>query len=191
MNQVSNRAAPGVQAQRTPQRGMKWMLLSMLLAVLASATLSVWAQPAPGGPGGPGGPGMGGPGGGPGMMSGRRIDHMLDGLNATEAQRTQIKQIMQAAATDMKAQREAGRALHERAAQIFAAPTVDAAAAESVRQQMVQQHDQGSRRMLQAMLDAAKVLSPEQRAKLAERMKQRGDMMRERMQRMERDGPRR
>ena len=73
--------------------------------------------------------------------------------------------------------------------QIFAAPNVDAAAAESVRQQMLQQHDQASKRMLQARLDASKVLTPEQRAKMAERMKQRGDMMRDRMQRMERDQP--
>jgi periplasmic protein CpxP/Spy len=55
---------------------------------------------------------------------------------------------------------------------------------------MIQQHDQTSRRMLQAMLDASKVLTPEQRAKIAERMKQRGDMMRERAQRMEREQPR-
>jgi Spy/CpxP family protein refolding chaperone len=125
------------------------------------------------------------------MMGGRGVDHMLDGLNATDAQRSQIKQIAQAAAADMKAQHEAGRALRERAMQIFAAPNVDAAAAESVRQQMQQQHDQASKRMLQAMLDAGKVLTPEQRTKLAERMKQRGDMMRDRMQRMEREQPQR
>ena len=44
--------------------------------------------------------------------------------------------------------------------------------------------------MLQAMLDAGKVLTPEQRAKLAERMKQRGEIMRERMDRMQRERPR-
>jgi Spy/CpxP family protein refolding chaperone len=156
------------------------MLLGMVLAASATVALSAWAQP---GPGGHGGPGMG-------MFGGRGVDHMLDGLNATDAQRTQIKQIAQAAAADLKAQREQSRALHERAMQIFAAPNVDAAAAESVRQQMLQQHDQASRRMLQAMLDASKVLTPEQRAKLGERMKQRADAMHDRMQRMEREHPR-
>ena len=58
------------------------------------------------------------------------VDHMLDGLNATDAQRTQIRQIAQAAAADLKAQREAGRALRDKGMQIFTAPTVDAAAAE-------------------------------------------------------------
>ena len=56
--------------------------------------------------------GMGGGmmfGGSPERM-GQMIDHMLDGLNASDAQRGQIKQIAGAAAADMKAQAEAGRA---------------------------------------------------------------------------------
>lgn len=178
------------QMQRTPaarlarSQGFKWMLASVALAVSATVALSAWARPMhDGAMGGWGGPGM--------MMGGRGVDHMLDGLNASDAQRSQIKQIMQTAAADLKAQRESGRTLRERALQIFTAPTVDAAAAESVRQQMLQQHDQASRRMLQAMLDASKVLTPEQRAKLGERMKQRADAMRERMQRMDREQPQR
>jgi Spy/CpxP family protein refolding chaperone len=181
----------------TGSRGVKRMLLAMLVAGASTLALSAWAQPM--GPGGMGGPGgmhrhggmgehgaMGMPFGGSPERMARRIDHMLDGLKATDAQRTQIKQIAQAAATDLKAQHEARAALRERGAQIFAAPNVDAAAAESVRQQMLQQHDQASRRMLQAMLDVSKVLTPEQRAQLGQRMKQRGDMMRERMGRMQR-----
>ncbi len=120
---------------------------------------------------------------GPPEHVGRGIDRMLDGLAASDAQRAQIKQIAIAAATDLKAQREAGRALHDKGVQIFAAPTVDAAAAESLRQQMLAQHDQISKRVLQAMLDVSNVLTPEQRAKMAERMKQRRATMQERIQR--------
>ena len=170
-------------AMRQPsQRALRWMLLSVLVAVSATVAVSAWAQPMRHGPGGPGG----------GMMFGgspehvaRGVDHMLDGLNATDAQRTQIKQIAQAAAVDLKAQHEGTRALHEKSMQIFAAPTVDAAAAESIRQQLSVKHDDASRRTLQAMLDVSRVLTPEQRAKLAERMKQRGEHMRERAGRME------
>jgi len=115
----------------------------------------------------------------------RKIDHMLDGLNASDAQRGQIKQIAAAAATDIKAQAEAGRALRQRAMQAFTAPTVDAGAVEQVRQQMLQQHDQMSRRMTQAMLDVARVLTPEQRARLGERMRDRQARMEDRMKRME------
>ena len=67
--------------------------------------------------------------------------------------------------------------------QVFTAPTVDAAAAESLRQQMIAQHDTLSRRTLQAMLDISRVLTPEQRAKIGEQMKQRQQKMQERMQR--------
>ncbi len=164
---------------------LRWLVAGLLLAVTATVTLTAWAQH------GSGGHGMGGPGmfmGSPEHM-GRMVDHMLDGLNASDAQRSQIKQIALAAAADLKGQHDAGRALRDKAMQVFTAPNVDAAAAESLRQQMLAQHDQASRRMLQAMLDVSRVLTPEQRTKLGEHMKQRSDMMRERMQRMEHDRP--
>jgi Spy/CpxP family protein refolding chaperone len=167
-------------------RGLKRLAAGVVIAVTASIGLTALAQPMPGGHhGGFGGPGMfmGSP-----EHIGRAVDHVLDGVNATDAQRTQIKQIVTQAAADLKAQRDAGRALHERSMQIFTAPTVDAAAAESVRQQMLTQHDTASRRVLQAMLDISRVLTPEQRAKLAERMNERHKRMEERMQRMQRDG---
>jgi protein CpxP len=116
---------------------------------------------------------------------GRRIDRMLDGLNASDAQRSQIKQIAAAAAADMKSEAEAGRALRQRAMQVFTAPTIDANAVEQVRQQMMQQHDRMSRRMTQAMLDVARVLTPEQRARLGERMRDRQARMEDRMKRMQ------
>jgi periplasmic protein CpxP/Spy len=176
------------------QRSTRWVVAATFMALTSAVALSAWAQPMSGGmmgEGGRHGAMMGGHGGGHGgMMSGRGLDHLLDGLNASDAQRTQIKQIAQAAAADMHKQHEAGRALREKSLTIFGAPTVDAAAAESLRQQMQALHDQGSRRMLQAMLDASKVLTPEQRAKLAERMKQRQAQMQERMQRMDRERPR-
>jgi Spy/CpxP family protein refolding chaperone len=101
----------------------------------------------------------------------RGVDRMLDGLQATDAQRAQVKQIALATAQDLKAQREAGRSLFERNLQLFAAPVVDANAAEQLRQQMLAQHEQSSRRTLQAMLEISRVLSPQQRATLAQRIK--------------------
>jgi Spy/CpxP family protein refolding chaperone len=116
---------------------------------------------------------------------GRMVDHMLDGLDASDAQRAQIKQIAIAAAGDLRAQAEAGRGLRQRAMQAFTAPNVDPAAVEQVRQQMLQQHDQMSRRMTQAMLDVARVLTPEQRARLGERIRDRQARMEDRMKRMQ------
>ena len=167
----------------------RWMMISVLVIAAAAVAVSAEAQERPSGMGGGGGDHGMMMFGGPPEHMGRRIDHVLDGLNATDAQRTQIKQIAMAAAADLRAQREAGKGLRERGMQIFTAPNVDAQAAESVRQQMQTLHDQASRRTLQAMLDVSRVLTPEQRAKLGERMKERVAMMRERMDRMQRERP--
>ena len=148
---------------------------ALLVAVLGSVALSAWAQ---------GGPGM--HGGGPGMQGmgfgGRMAERMLDSVNATAEQRAQVKQITDRAAADMKAQHESGRALREQGMKLFAQPVVDGNAAEALRQQMMQQHDQASRRMMQTMLEVSRVLTPEQRKQLADRMAKRGDMMHRHMQ---------
>ncbi|HET9823584.1 MAG TPA: Spy/CpxP family protein refolding chaperone [Burkholderiaceae bacterium] len=156
---------------------------TVLVALLGSVALSAFAQGGPGpGPGPYGGPGMhAGPGmgGGPGMhmMAGRGLERMLDGVNASADQKAQIKQIAERTRAEMQAQRESHRALREQMAKAFAAPTVDANAIEALRQQMLQQHDAQSRRMTQAMVEASRVLTPEQRKQIVERMAARRDMM--------------
>lgn len=115
---------------------------------------------------------------GGGMMgSPKMAERLLDSVNATPEQRTQIRQLMEAAKSDMTAQRESGRTLREQAARLFAEPTVDARAAETLRQQMLAQHDTASKRMTQLMLDVSRVLTPEQRKQMADRMAQRRTMM--------------
>ncbi|HZF79623.1 MAG TPA: Spy/CpxP family protein refolding chaperone, partial [Rubrivivax sp.] len=111
--------------------------------------------------------------GGMGLMHPHKMERVLDSINATPEQRAQIRQITLAAISDLKSQREAGRALREQSLTLFAQPTVDARAAETLRQQMVARHDQASKRALQAMLDVSRVLTPEQRKALADRMAQR------------------
>ena len=165
-----------------------WRLLALGVFAAAAASLTLPAQAQ--GHHGSGTPGMMMFGGSPERVA-RAVDHLLDGLNATDAQRTQIKQIATAAAADMKAQREAGRGLHERGLQLFTAPVVDANAAEALRQQMAAQHEQTSKRTLQAMIDVSRVLTPEQRARLGERMKERQAMQKDRMQRMQDHHPQR
>jgi periplasmic protein CpxP/Spy len=156
-------------------RARMWMLAS-LLAIASAVSLTAFARP------GSGAEGHGGHGGAGFMGSPRMMERMFNEVNATEAQRTQLRQIAKAAADDLKAQREAGRDLRQRSMTLFSQPTVDANAAEQLRQQMLSQHDQASKRMLQAMLDASRVLTPEQRAKLAEKMKARTDMHKRHMQ---------
>ena len=171
----------------SPDRRGRWrfifpLLLALLLALGGAFVTAAWAQS-----GGHGGAGM--MFGGSPERAGRMLDRMLDGVSASDPQRSQIKQIAQVAAVDLKSQHEATRGLRERAMQLFSAPNVDANAAEALRQQMSSQHDQSSRRMMQAMLDISRVLTPEQRVKLGERLKQRSAQRAERMQRMQRQQP--
>ncbi|MCV2356245.1 Spy/CpxP family protein refolding chaperone [Paucibacter sp. B2R-40] len=150
----------------------KTLMLASVLVLSSLGSLNAQAMGPMGGLGGMGGgrPGMGGPGAGD-MMSGGHIEHMLDMVDASDAQRAQIKQIMDAAKQDIKSQHSGGRNLHEQGLALFSAPNIDAAAVEALRVQMSAQHELVSKRMSQAMVDVARVLTPEQRAKLAERMK--------------------
>lgn len=112
--------------------------------------------------------------GGMGMMPfGRHLDHLLTEVKASGAQRQQIKQITDKARADIHALHEQGKGLRERTMALWTAPKLDAAEAEKLRQQMLAQHDQVSKRMTQAMLDVGNVLTPEQRAKAAELIKAR------------------
>jgi periplasmic protein CpxP/Spy len=139
---------------------------TLLVAVLGTVSFTAWARPGEG----HGGPGMG-------FMHGRGMEHMLDAVNATADQRSQVKAIAERAKADMKAQHDSSKGLRQQTMKLFAEPVVDANRAEALRQQMLQQHDQGSRRMMQAMLEISRVLTPEQRKQLADRMAQRGEMM--------------
>lgn len=125
------------------------------------------------------GHGMAGQGG---MMGGAMMQRMLDQVGATADQKSRVHEIFKAAREDARKQRDAHRALHQQVMQAFSAPVVDARTVETLRQQMLAQQDQSSRRMMQAMLDASQVLTPEQRQKMAERGKHMRDM-RERHQR--------
>jgi len=130
-------------------------------AALALGGVAAQAQPGPGGPGHHhGSAAMGG-----GFFGG---GHMLDIVNATDAQRSQIEAIFKAARQDLSGQRETGMKLHQQLATLYTATNIDAAAIEAVRQQISAQHEVASKRLSQASIDAARVLTPEQRAKIAE-----------------------
>ncbi|EHR70557.1 P pilus assembly/Cpx signaling pathway, periplasmic inhibitor/zinc-resistance associated protein [Burkholderiales bacterium JOSHI_001] len=153
-----------------------------LLALAATAWQVAQAQPdgGPGHPGGHGGLGLhGGPGGpgGPGALDGRMMERMLDDVKASPEQRSRIQDILKAARQDLHQQHEDSAGQRDTALLLFTQPTLDAAAAEAARQQMLAEHDRGSKRMMQALLDAAAVLKPEQRAQLGQRLQQRRELM--------------
>lgn len=122
------------------------------------------------------------------MMGGRMLERMLDDVKATDAQRAQIGKIQNGAREDIAKLHEQHGKLREQTLQMLTAPTIDTAAVEKVRQQMLQQHDAISKRMLTAMVDSSKVLTPEQRATLAGKLKARQDRMEERREHRQEHG---
>lgn len=125
----------------------------------------------------------GGDGMGSMMPGGRMLERLLDDVKATDTQRTQIDKIQSSAREDIARLHEQHSKLRQQTVQLLTAPTVDTAAIEKVRQQMLQQHDAISKRMLTAMVDSSKVLTPEQRSTLSARLKERQERMDERRER--------
>ena len=122
----------------------------------------------PGAPMGPR-PGMhhrGGPEGHGGGMHRLLSPRVLDRVQATPQQRQQLHEIMRTAQRDVRGMREQGRSVRQQLMQQFSQPQVNAAAVEGLRRKMMEQHDQISQRRMKAMLDAAQVFTPEQRAQL-------------------------
>jgi protein CpxP len=166
---------------KTSSPARSWRVASATLLVALAGTVAQLAHAMPPGPMGPGHGGHGGM-----MLSGRA----LQAVGATADQQARIQDIMKAAREDVRKQHEAAGDLHAQMLQVFTATTVDARAAEAVRAKISAVHEAVSKRMLQAMIDASAVLTPEQRAKLAEEIGKR----RERMERHHRehsavDGP--
>ena len=109
--------------------------------------------------------------------AGKRIDKMvngvLDDVGATAAQKQQVAQIAKDAAKELLPLRTQHHAARGRAMELFARPTIDRAAIEQLRVEELQLGETASKRLANAIADAAEVLTPEQRVKLAAQWKKR------------------
>jgi len=170
----------------TPHAGAALRRGALALATLAlSATMLAVVPPAQahGGMGPHGGWSRMDGGAMPGMpWAGRGLERWLERIDASAEQRTRIRAIAEAARSDLQALRGQRHAHAEQALALLARPEVDAAAAEALRQQMLRQHEQASARMMQALLEVARVLTPAQRATLAEQWRKRHDERAQRWQ---------
>jgi protein CpxP len=113
-----------------------------------------------------------------GMMSEQGIemhlDHvqaMLTKIGASDAQKSQIDGILKAGFADMKTAHESHDAAFRQFHELLLAPSIDRAKMEDLRAGQIRNFDEGSKRLVTAIADAAEVLSPEQRAKLGEEIR--------------------
>ena len=102
-----------------------------------------------------------------------RVKWLLADIDASDAQQKKIAELMTATMTDLRPLRQQARDARREAMQLLAQPQIDRGALEALRAKQAQAMELISRRITQSLADAAEVLTPEQRAKLAARMERR------------------
>jgi periplasmic protein CpxP/Spy len=134
----------------------------------------------PGG-GGPGGPGGGGRrGGGPAAMG--LPPMMLERLDLTDAQRTQVRSIMESHRTDQQALAERARDAHEKLEAAIAGTTFDENAVRNYAAEVGSVQADMAVARARVYAEVVQILTPDQQAKLKEmqaNLQQRQDKMRE------------
>ena len=99
----------------------------------------------------------------------RFIKHVAVEVDATPEQTQKLTAIAKGAAHDLAPLRAQGMELRKQGVALLAAATIDRDAVEQLRAKRIQHADLRSRRITQALADAAEVLTPEQRQKAAAR----------------------
>ena len=98
----------------------------------------------------------------------RMTKHMAIELDATADQQARIAAIAKAAVADLRPLREKAQAARAQGLALLTAPTIDRSAIERLRGDQLALAETASKRIAQALADAAEVLNPEQRKKVAD-----------------------
>jgi periplasmic protein CpxP/Spy len=165
----SNRGRPSTGGRR---RFFGGLALGGLLGTLVTSSFALWANEGPEGSHGRGwcrGHHAGALT--PEQRSERAqamTDRMLNKLDATPEQRTRIKAIVQDAMRDLSQAREEHVKNRQAFVEALKQPTVDREALKQIRRAELGLAESASDRMVNAIADAADVLTPEQRGKLAQ-----------------------
>ncbi len=101
------------------------------------------------------------------------LDRMAKKLNLTAEQQSQLKALHEKQQAAIKAQHAQTLQLQAERSAAWAAPTLDSARLESLRQQEIKQFEAMSKLRLEHQFALAKILSPEQRQKMANWQKER------------------
>jgi protein CpxP len=100
----------------------------------------------------------------------RMTKHMAIELDATTDQQVKLATIAKAAVGDLRALREKAQAARAQAVTLLTASTIDRTAIDRLRAEQIGLAETASKRIAQALADAAEVLSPQQRRQVADWM---------------------
>jgi Spy/CpxP family protein refolding chaperone len=177
-------AAP--EPQQSPRRSRRYLTVAaiVLAAGLTGAVATKAFSESGFGRGGWHGPGfghgmMGGRIGGPidparaERRADRMVRHLSIEIDASAEQQEKLRAIVKSAVKDLVPLREKAQAARQKARQLLTQPTIDRAAIEAFRAEQVAQLDAVSKRLAQALTEAAEVLTPEQRQQISEHMERR------------------
>jgi Spy/CpxP family protein refolding chaperone len=99
----------------------------------------------------------------------RMVRHLAIELDASNEQQEKLRGIMRGMLKDVLPARDRAHAARRQARELLTATTIDRGAIEKLRAEQIGLADSVSKRVVQALGDAAEVLSPEQRRKLNDR----------------------
>ena len=100
----------------------------------------------------------------------RAVRHLAIEIDATNEQQEKLRAIVKGALKDLLPMREKTLSFRQRGRTLLTQPTIDRAAIEALRTEQIALADAASKRVAQAIADAAEVLTPDQRRKIDDRI---------------------
>ncbi|MFD2249515.1 Spy/CpxP family protein refolding chaperone [Pseudochelatococcus lubricantis] len=166
MEQDKQDAAATGADTRSKSRRRGWIAAGGLAVLAIGAATTVTA----------GGPGCFGRAGGHpgGPFGGGGIERALDTVDATAEQEKRIWAIVDATRAELRPLAREFRDTRGTVAELLGSGTIDRAAVETLRAERIKAIDEASKKLTAAVLDAAEVLTPEQRATLTKRFQESG-----------------
>jgi Spy/CpxP family protein refolding chaperone len=103
----------------------------------------------------------------------RMVRHVAIEIDATAEQQERLRALVKAAVRDLLPMREKAQAARAQARELLTQPNINRAEIERFRTEQLALADAASRRLVQALADAAEILTPEQRNKINDHLERR------------------
>ena len=100
-----------------------------------------------------------------------RLDQVLTDVGASDDQKSKFKALVTSTIDEVRPDREARKAMRDEIIKLIEAPTIDRNAIETLRAKQMAQFEERSKTIAKAVADAAEILTPDQRKKLVEELK--------------------